>query len=267
MTTDTTDDDAITQASMSRMAENLKKVEELTERFTQVMATRKTHQAALDGPNQQLFTKAAQSYLTEAVNNPAKLMEQQIGYWTKTMTHFVEAQQALSQMPAAAPKDRTDKDRRFSNPLWDSNPYFNFVKQQYLINSAALKQAVDDVAHLDPHEKNRLGYFSQQIIDLMSPNFLATNPDALERAMETEGESLIKGLENLISDLEANDGELIVRLADESAFELGRNIATTPGKVVFRNRMFELIQYAPATEKVSGLHAIYGVLGQPRPKL
>tara|TARA_R110002094_G_scaffold197841_6_gene170186 strand:+ start:1965 stop:3770 length:1806 start_codon:yes stop_codon:yes gene_type:complete len=251
MTTDTTDDDAITQASMSRMAENLKKVEELTERFTQVMATRKTHQAALDGPNQQLFTKAAQSYLTEAVNNPAKLMEQQIGYWTKTMTHFVEAQQALSQMPAAAPKDRTDKDRRFSNPLWDSNPYFNFVKQQYLINSAALKQAVDDVAHLDPHEKNRLGYFSQQIIDLMSPtNFLATNPDALERAMETEGESLIKGLENLISDLEANDGELIVRLADETAFELGRNIATTPGKVVFRNRMFELIQYAPATEKV-----------------
>ena len=86
---------------------------------------------------------------------------------------------------------------------------------------------------------------------MMSPtNFLATNPDALERAVQTEGESLIKGLENLISDLEANNGELVVRLADENAFELGRNIATSPGKVVFRNRLFELIQYSPSTETV-----------------
>ena len=86
---------------------------------------------------------------------------------------------------------------------------------------------------------------------MMCPtNFLATNPDALERAVETEGESLIKGLENLISDLEANNGELVVRLADETAFELGRNIATTPGKVVFRNKMLELIQYTPSTEEV-----------------
>jgi polyhydroxyalkanoate synthase len=136
--------------------------------------------------------------------------------------------------------------------MWQTNPYFNFVKQQYLINSEALKQAVDDISDMGPREKKRLTYFSQQIIDMMSPtNFLATNPDALERAMETEGESLIKGIENLIADLEANDGELIVRLADEKAFKLGGNIATTEGKVVFRNRMFELIQYSPTTEKVA----------------
>jgi len=86
---------------------------------------------------------------------------------------------------------------------------------------------------------------------MMSPtNFLATNPDALERAVETEGESLLRGMENLIGDLEANNGELVVRLADEKAFELGQNIATTPGKVVFRNRMFELIQYTPTTKEV-----------------
>ena len=119
------------------------------------------------------------------------------------------------------------------------------------MNAEALEQAVSDVEDMEPREKQRLAYFSRQIIDMMSPtNFLATNPDALQRAVDTEGESLIKGLENLIGDLEANKGEMIVRLADENAFELGGNIATTPGKVVFRNRMFELIQYTPTTEKV-----------------
>ncbi|MDF1726568.1 MAG: class I poly(R)-hydroxyalkanoic acid synthase [Sulfitobacter sp.] len=251
MTTESDKDGSVGEAQMSRLAQNLKKVEELTERFTQVMASRKTHRAALDGPNQELFAKAAQSYMNEAVNNPAKLMEHQMGYWARTVTHFVEAQQALAKGPMAAPPDRTGKDKRFANPMWETNPYFNFVKQQYLINAEALRQAVDDVSDLDPREKRRLAYFSQQIIDMMSPtNFLATNPDALERAMETEGESLIKGIENLISDLEANSGELIVRLADEDAFQLGGNIATSPGKVVYRNRMFELIQYTPSTEKV-----------------
>ena len=251
MTTDSTNNPAPSDASLSRMTENLKKVEALTERLTSVMSNRQTHQQALDGPNQELFTKAAGAYMTEAINNPAKLMEHQMGYWTKTVTHFMEAQQALAQGTLSAPPDRTPTDRRFTNPLWETHPYFNYVKQQYLINAEALSQAVDDVEDMSPREKQRLAYFSQQIIDMLSPtNFLATNPDALERAVETEGESLIKGLENLISDLEANDGELIVRLADEKAFELGRNVATTPGKVVFRNKMFELIQYTPTTEKV-----------------
>lgn len=251
MTTKTTENDAGTEASMARMAENLKKVEELTERLGQVMTNRQTHQAALDGPNQELFAKAGQAYLSEAMTNPAKLMEHQMGFWTKSVTHFMEAQQALAKGTLSAPEDRTAKDRRFSNPLWETHPYFNFVKQQYLINAEAVAQAVEDVSDMDPREKQRLAYFSRQIIDMMSPtNFLATNPDALQRAIDTEGESLIKGLENLISDLESNDGELIVKLADEKAFELGRNIATSPGKVVFRNRMFELIQYTPTTDEV-----------------
>jgi polyhydroxyalkanoate synthase subunit PhaC len=251
MTTKTTGTDPATDASLSRLTENLRKVESLTERLTQVMAGRQTHQPTLDGPNHDLYAKAAQSYWAEAINNPAKLMEHQMGYWTRTVTHFMEAQQALAKGELKAPEDRGAPDRRFANPLWQTHPYFNFVKQQYLINAEALRQAVEDVTDLDDREKRRLKYFSQQIIDMLSPtNFLATNPDALERAVATEGESLIRGLENLISDLEANNGELVVRLADDKAFELGRNIATSPGKVVYRNRLFELIQYTPSTEKV-----------------
>ena len=251
MTTKSEENQGLPDASLSRMAENMKKVEELSERLTHVLTHRKSHQQALDGPNQELFAKAAGAYWTEAMNNPAKLMEHQMGYWTKTVTHFMEAQQALASGQLKAPEDKTPTDRRFANPLWDTHPYFNFVKQQYMFNADAMRQAVEDVEDMEPREKERLKYFSQQIIDMMSPtNFLATNPDALEKAVETEGESLIKGLENLISDLESNDGEMIVKLADEKAFELGRNIATSPGKVVYRNKMFELIQYTPTTDQV-----------------
>ena len=142
-------------------------------------------------------------------------------------------------------------DRRFSNPMWQSNPYFNFIKQQYQTNADAIRQSVSEVVELEGTDKQRLSYFADQIVDMMAPtNFLATNPDALEKAVETEGQSLIDGLENLVADLEANNGELIVKLADESAFELGENIATSEGEVVYRNRMMELIQYSPTTETV-----------------
>jgi len=251
MTTKSTDDGEPTAASLARMTENLSKVDALRERLNHVLANRHTHQAALDGPNQELFAKAAKAYMQETLTNPAKVIEHQLEFWSKSVTHFVEAQQALAKGTLSAPEDRTTSDRRFANPMWQQHPYFNFVKQQYLMNAEAISQAVEDVEDMEPREKQRLRYFSRQIIDMMSPtNFLATNPDALQRAVDTEGESLIMGLENLINDLEANNGEMIVRLADEDAFELGGNIATTPGKVVFRNRMFELIQYEPTTKQV-----------------
>ncbi|WP_298915151.1 class I poly(R)-hydroxyalkanoic acid synthase [uncultured Roseobacter sp.] len=251
MTTHSDGDVIPSGETLERMTENLKKVEELSARLQRVLTHRQTHNAALDGPNQELFGRAAQAYWTEVVNNPAKVFEHQMSYWSDTMKQFVQAQQELSKGNLSAPEDPGPKDRRFANPLWDTHPYFNYIKKQYLINAEALQTAVDDVTELDPAEKNRLTYFSRQIVDMMSPtNFLATNPDALEKAIETEGQSLVQGLENLINDLEANKGELVVKLADESAFELGRNIATTPGKVIFRNRMMELIQYAPSTEEV-----------------
>lgn len=250
----TTNSDDLTLQSgehLDRLKDNMRRVEELSRRLIDVMAHRKSHHPALDGPKQDLFAKAAAAYWTEAVQDPAKIIEHQIQYWSKSVLHFVEAQQALARGKLQPPADPGPSDRRFSNPLWDTHPYFNFVKQQYIINAEAIQQAVADVDDLDDVEKRRLSYFSRQIIDMMSPtNFLATNPDALEKAVKTEGQSLIDGLENLISDLEKNDGELVVRLADENAFELGENIATTPGKVVYRNRMMELIQYAPATEQV-----------------
>ncbi|MGV6805986.1 MAG: PHA/PHB synthase family protein [Ruegeria sp.] len=235
---------------IERLKENMLKVEDLSKRLIEVMASKKNHTPALDGPNQELFARAATAYWAEALQNPAKLLEQQIEYWGKSVLNFAAAQQALM----SGEEDATEasvKDKRFSNPLWDTNPYFRLVRQQYLTNAEAIASAVESVDDLDGKDKRRLKYFSQQIVDMMSPtNFLPTNPDALQKAIETDGQSLIQGLENLVADLEANDGELIVKLADEDAFKVGGNLATTPGEVVFRNRMMELIQYTPVTETV-----------------
>ena len=237
--------------SRARLDKNMERVEELSKRLVSALTRRHSTPTALNGPDSALYTKATQAYMQEWMTNPAKLLEQQVSFWGKTVTHFVEAQQTLAKGALQAPEDPGPADRRFKNPLWDTHPYFNYVKQQYLINSDAIHQAVDAIDDMDEKEKRRLKYFSQQIVDMFAPtNFLATNPDALMKAVETEGESLVRGMENLVADLEANNGELIVRLADENAFEIGENIATAQGEVIYRNRMMELIQYSPTTEQV-----------------
>ena len=251
MTTDDKVEAGTARKNLDNLEKNLARVDALTQRLVAALSKGRQVPPALQGPSQELYAKAAGAYWMEMVNNPAKLIEHQLSFWSRSVTHFVEAQALLAQGRIAAPEDRTPDDRRFSHELWKTNPFFNFVKQQYMINAEAITQAIEDVDTLDPGEKKRLRYFGQQIVDLFSPtNFLATNPEALSLAVETEGESLVKGLENLVRDLEANDGDLVVTLADKDAFTVGENLATTPGQVVFRNHLFELIQYAPATETV-----------------
>lgn len=235
----------------SALQQNLEKVENLSERLLRALSKKKVSNPGLQGPHPDLMLKASAAYWHDAISNPSKIFETQVSFWGKSVQHFIEAQEALATGKLAVPEDKTPTDRRFSNPLWKSHPYFNFVKQQYMLTSEAISNSVKEIDGLSEGDRKRLEYFSQQIIDLLAPtNFLATNPDALERAVETDGESLVNGLENLVRDIEENDGELLVALADKEAFRVGQNIATTPGKVVFRNRMMELIQYAPTTEKV-----------------
>jgi polyhydroxyalkanoate synthase len=233
------------------MNANITKIEELSTRLATAMSRSKPIPKALQGPSDDLLVKAASAYAAEMVNNPAKIIEHQIGYWGKTLAHFADAQSRLSKGDLTPPNDDTPKDRRFANPLWDTHPYFNFVKQQYVATSQAMTDAVQDIEGLEERDRKRVDYFTRQIVDMLAPtNFLATNPDALEQAVATNGESLVTGLENLVRDVEAHDGQMIVSLADTEAFEVGRNLGTTKGSVVFRNRMFELIQYAPSTDTV-----------------
>lgn len=238
-------------ANLDKLNANLARIEVLTQRLVAAFAKKTPHRPDLQGPDPSLYLRAASAYWTDMVQNPSKIIEHQVGYWGKTLKHFVEAQEALRAGKLTPPADNTPDDRRFSNPLWKTHPYFNYIKQQYLMSSQAIEEAIAGLDKLDPREKRRLEYFGKQIIDMMAPtNFLGTNPDALMKAVETEGESLVKGLENLVSDIEANDGEMLVTLSDRDAFKVGGNIATAKGAVVYRNRMFELLQYSPTTETV-----------------
>ena len=244
-----TTEDHENAAKLARLTDNIAKVEALSARLIKALADKKAHDKALDGPGQDVYVKAAAAYMAEMMQNPAKVIEHQVAYWGKTLTHYVAAQQALAKGELAPPADKGPVDKRFANPLWETNPAFNFLKQQYLLNAEAVQNAVGDMETLDGTDRKRVEFFTKQIVDMFAPtNFLGTNPDALEKAVATDGLSLVQGLENLVRDVEANHAG--VTLADQAAFEVGVNLATTPGSVVFRNRMFELIQYTASTETV-----------------
>ncbi len=237
--------------NLEKLNENLARVEDLSQRLVAALGQKKPTNPGLEGPGSDLYLKTASAYWAEALANPSKIFEHQVGYWSKAVRHFMDAQSALAHGKLEPAEDYVGQDGRFADPHWETHPYFNYIKQQYLMSADAIASTVDSLEGLEPTDKKRLQYFARQIVDMMSPtNFLVTNPAALAKAVETEGQSLVDGLENLVRDVESSEGDLLVTLADRDAFKLGENIATTPGSVVFRNEMFELIQYAPTTDKV-----------------
>lgn len=238
--------------ALERLNANLAKVEGLSKRLVAAMGQRAPADKGLQGPSQDLYLKAGAAYWSDALANPGKLLEQQAQYWAQAMSQFMEMQDAIAtgQIPLIDDDD-LPHDKRFANPLWRTHPYFNFVRHQYTMGSDAIRKAVTELEGLEERDKQRVEFFATQVIELFSPtNYFATNPDALEKAVETDGESLVHGLENLVRDIEAHGGELLPTLADPKAFEVGTNIGTTEGSVIYRNRMMELIQYKPTTEKV-----------------
>ncbi len=139
-------------------------------------------------------------------------------------------------------------DRRFADPAWAASPIYDYLRQAYLLNAGYLKKMAAATPLPDGLEKNRLQFMTRQIVDALAPsNFAATNPEFIQKALETEGESIRRGLQNLIGDLEKGR----ISMTDDSAFEVGRNLATTPGAVVFENEIFQLLQYAPLTDTVA----------------
>lgn len=138
-------------------------------------------------------------------------------------------------------------DKRFAAPEWAESPYYDYLRQAYLINAGFLKKLADTLPIDDAAAKNRLRFAARQCVDAMAPsNFAATNPEFVRKALETQGASITEGIKNLIGDLEKGR----VSMTDDAAFEVGRNLATTPGQVIYENELIQLIQYAPATDKV-----------------
>jgi polyhydroxyalkanoate synthase len=172
------------------------------------------------------------------------LSKQFVELWASTLQRL-QGEQAP---PVAAP-DTSDK--RFADAAWRDNPYFDFIKQAYVLTGRWADDLVKRADELTPHDREKAQFYLRQVTAALSPsNFLATNPELLRTTLAESGENLVRGLKMLAEDIHAGHGELRIRQSDARAFKLGVNMAATPGKVVFRNALMELIQYEPTTPQV-----------------
>jgi polyhydroxyalkanoate synthase len=183
--------------------------------------------------------------------NPAKLMQAQIGFWQDYMSLWQNTARRMMGIESEPVIEADPKDRRFRDDAWKENEVFDFIKQSYLLSARFVQDVVTHVDGLDASTAQKVDFYARQFVDAMSPsNFLLTNPEVLRKTAETGGENLLRGLHNLLADLERGRGSLHIKMTDTEAFRIGENIAISPGKVVFQNDLMQLIQYAPSTEKV-----------------
>lgn len=236
---------------VENLKQNLERIEVLNNRFLAALAKKKATRPEMMAPGQEFYMKAMTAYMSSFMGNPSKVLEQQVNYWGKSLELWMNLQGSGDQAGGSGSSGAAKTDRRFRSELWDSHPFFSLAKQQYLLTGEAVETALEGMEGVNANDKKRIEFFARQIVDMMSPaNFLGTNPEALQRALETNGESLVRGLENLVRDVEKSDGELLITLSDPEAFKIGENLASTEGGVVYRNELFELIQYSPRTESV-----------------
>src|SRR5579872_4162380 len=185
------------------------------------------------------------------IANPSYLVEAQIGFWRDYMSLWQNTTRRILGADTKPVIDAPSSDRRFKDDAWQENEIFDFIKQSYLLSARYVQDVVKQVDGLDPKTAQKVDFYARQFVDAMSPsNFLLTNPEVLRKTAETGGENLLRGLNNLLADLERGKGQLHIKMTDTDAFRIGENIAVSPGKVVFQNALMQLIQYAPSTEHV-----------------
>jgi len=193
------------------------------------------------------FTELTQKMMAD----PSRLWELQAQYWSDYVDLWTSATRRMLGGEPLEPKVATDPgDRRFKDAAWTDNAAFEYVKQSYLLASQYIQKSVAETEGLDHQTAHKVEFFTKQWIDAMAPtNFAATNPEVLRATLDSKGENLVNGLNNLLTDLERGKGKLAIRMTDDTKFEVGENVAASPGSVVFQNDLIQLIQYTPTTEK------------------
>ena len=197
------------------------------------------------------IAQAFMDMMAKLLSNPYKLAQSQMNLvwdyfslWQHSMLRFM----GMHGTPIASPEKG---DKRFKDDEWQEHFLFDFIKQSYLITARHVHDTVSCVEGLDDQTQKKVSFYTRQYIDALSPsNFAMTNPEVFRETVKNHGQNLVKGLNNLLRDIEEGGGNVRVRMTDTSAFELGKNVATTPGKVVFQTEMMQLLQYTPSTDKV-----------------
>ena len=185
------------------------------------------------------------------MKQPEKLVQAQMNAWGAYMDLWLNMVHTMTGKETE-PVVSHNGDRRFKHDAWTNNPFFDYIRQSYLIAANTVQSVVADVDGLDKETARKVEFYTKQIVDAMSPsNFVLTNPEVIQKTIETRGDNLLQGLQHMLEDFDPQAGHLKIKMTDTKAFELGKNIATTPGKVIFQNELMQLIQYSPSTEEVN----------------
>jgi polyhydroxyalkanoate synthase subunit PhaC len=180
--------------------------------------------------------------------DPARLAEAQVGLWNGYMNLWQQTANKMMGQESESVAEPEADDRRFNDADWDENPVFDYIKQSYLMTSKWMINTVRETEGLDDETARKVDFYTRQFVDAMAPtNFAMTNPEVLRETVDSKGQNLINGLSNLLDDLEKGDGQLRIKHVEPDAFELGKTVATSPGKVVFQNELFQLLQCSPLT--------------------
>ncbi len=184
--------------------------------------------------------------------NPAQLVQAQLTLWQDYMTLWQNTTKRMLGQVAQPVISPAAEDRRFKDTAWDDSYVFDYIKQSYLLTARWMQGTVRQVEGLDDKTAKKIDFYTRQFVDAIAPsNFAVTNPEVIRATLESGGENLVKGLQNLLDDIERGDGRLMIKMTDDKAFKVGENIAVTPGKVVFQTPLMQLIQYVPTTQSVA----------------
>ncbi len=197
------------------------------------------------------LTQTFMDFTAKLLADPNRLVKAQMELWEQYLQLWQVTAQRMMGQPAAPVVEPAKGDKRFNDPAWKDEVVFDYLKQSYLLTAKWLQHTVKEVEGVDAKTAQKVDFYTRQFIDAMSPsNFAMTNPQVVKATVESKGENLVKGLQNLLTDLERGKGNLAIRQTDMKAFQVGGNVATTPGKVVYQNEVMQLLQYAPATDEV-----------------
>jgi len=240
----------ISAPDLQRLAENFTGIAEQSQRLVQAFIERQA-EGNFQIPDPGIVAKSFLEMTQHMLADPRRLVEAQTSFWQ----NYMELLQAASKrMTGEAPPPVIEPrpgDKRFKDEEWAENAVFDFIKQSYLLAARTIQDSVSEVEGLDPKTAERVDFYTRQFVDAMAPtNFVLTNPRVLKATAESGGENLVRGLRNMLHDLERGKGQLRIKMTDLEAFELGKNVAVTPGKVVFQNELMQLLQYTPSTEQV-----------------
>ena len=189
--------------------------------------------------------------MTRLASNPDKVFKAQADLFGRYMDLWQSAARRATGEPDAASVTPVRGDKRFADPAWSENPVFDVIRQSYLVTSDWLNGLVSSVDGVDRLTKRRVEFFTKLLTDAFAPsNFLASNPAALRELAQTKGESLVRGMEQFAHDIERGKGQLAISQTDYARFTVGENVATAPGKVVWRDELYELLQFSPTTDQV-----------------